>query len=147
MEPKSFYVGIKGVIVQETKALILRKTDQTGRDFWDIPGGRIGEGEEIAQTLERELQEEVPSIEDISIDKLLTIYKLPRNLKDGNGLILVMYEVHAKLERVEISDEHIGYSWISKEEVESISEESEPYMSSGIREAILVALSKEKHYE
>lgn len=51
---KTFYVGVKGVVVVENKALVLKKTDQDGKLFWDIPGGRIDESETIIQTLERE---------------------------------------------------------------------------------------------
>lgn len=36
---KTFYVGVKGVIVKDGKALILKGGE--GRDFWEVPGGRI----------------------------------------------------------------------------------------------------------
>lgn len=60
---KTFYVGIKGVIVNDGKVLMLRANAALGRrDIWEIPGGRIDDEENIEQTLRRELQEELPNI-------------------------------------------------------------------------------------
>jgi ADP-ribose pyrophosphatase YjhB (NUDIX family) len=54
---KTFYVGVKGLIINDGKVLLVRG-ETTGRDFWDTPGGRMDDDETITQTLDRELREE-----------------------------------------------------------------------------------------
>lgn len=139
MQPKTFYIGIKGLIVKDEKVLVLKNTDDSGKNYWDIPGGRMGEGEEINQTLERELREEVPTIQDVKILNLVQAYKLPRNLKDGQGLMLLFFKVDAELHTVEISDEHIEYKWVGSEELKTLGDES-TYINDGYKKAIELAL-------
>jgi 8-oxo-dGTP diphosphatase len=134
MPPKLFYIGIKGLIVKDNKVLVLRHNET---DYWDIPGGRISEGEEISETLQRELSEELPSIKNIIVNDLLYVYRLPRNLSDGNGLILLMYKVTAQLDSVELSHEHRDFRWVSKEEVELLGKgDDQTQIEEGYREAL-----------
>ena len=46
---KTFYVGIKGVIVKDNKVLLLRKNPTNSAEFWEMPGGRIDHNEAIEQ--------------------------------------------------------------------------------------------------
>ncbi len=49
---KTFYVGIKGVIIKDGKVLMLRANTETGRrDMWGMPGGRIDNDETIISYL------------------------------------------------------------------------------------------------
>lgn len=140
MEPKTFYIGIKGLITQDNKVLVLKNTDDTGKNYWDIPGGRMGEGEDISQTLTRELREELPSINGIKILDLVYAYKLPKNLRDGQGLMLLFFKVDAELPTVEISDEHVDYMWVGKEEIEALISDNGTYINDGYKKAIELAL-------
>lgn len=139
MQPKTFYIGFKGLIVKDNKVLVLKNTDQFGKYFWDIPGGRMGEGEEIQQTLIRELTEEILTIKDIHILDFVHVYRLPQNLKDGNGLTLLFYKVEAVIDTVKISDEHAEYRWVGKSDLESLNND-ETYISDGYKKAIELAL-------
>ena len=122
--PKTFYVGIKGLIVANNKILLLKCKDKNGNDYWDLPGGRMEDGETISDALERELREELPSIANITIDKLQGAFKLARSLPDGQGLMLLMYTVHAHLPQISLSDEHTGYKWIAKDELHLLEQEA-----------------------
>ncbi|PIY69094.1 hypothetical protein COY90_02400 [Candidatus Roizmanbacteria bacterium CG_4_10_14_0_8_um_filter_39_9] len=139
MPPKTFYIGIKGLIVKDNKVLVLKNMDQSGKYYWDIPGGRMGEGEEIQQTLNRELTEEILTIKGIHILDFVQVYKLPQNLKDGNGLMLLFYRVEAEIDTVEISDEHVDYRWVGVNDIESLNS-NETYISDGYKKAIELAL-------
>lgn len=139
MLPKTFYIGIKGLIVKDDKVLVLKNTDQSGKYYWDIPGGRMGEGEEIQQTLNRELTEEILTIKDIHILDFVHVYKLPKNLKDGNGLMLLFYRVEAEIDTVEISGEHVDYRWVGINDIEILNS-NETYISDGYKKAIELAL-------
>lgn len=52
-----FRVSLKAVIFNQNGEVIVVK--ETGRDWWDIPGGGIDHGESIKEALARELREEV----------------------------------------------------------------------------------------
>ena len=55
MKEQLFQVGVKALIEDEMGRVLLLKN----RDFWDMPGGRMDQGEDVRQTLERELTEEI----------------------------------------------------------------------------------------
>lgn len=123
--PKTFYVGVKGVVFQNNKVLLLR-CSKSERDttYWDFPGGRIEDGESITDTLRRELLEEIPTIKDIEIQNLLGAYQLPHPLPNGQGLMLLFYRVHARIAEVHLSEEHNGFHWVSIDEIDMLAQEA-----------------------
>jgi len=52
-----FRVSLKAVILNSDGHVLVVK--ETGRDWWDIPGGGLDHGESIKEALVRELREEV----------------------------------------------------------------------------------------
>jgi len=135
--PKTFDVGIKGLIIHKNKEFLLkRQNGKNGTYLWDIPGGRMENGEDIADALRRELQEELPSIESIKINNLIGAFKRPTDLPDGQGLMLLVYGVNASLPRVTLSNEHCDYTWVGKDELELIAQEAH------LREEIRALLNK-----
>ncbi len=139
---KTFNVGIKSLIVADNKVLLCKKQDQDGLLFWDIPGGRVDGSETIHETLIRELKEEVSSLSNFSIDKLIHAHRLEKDLKDGNGLMLLFYRIIAAPFNVVLSDEHEGYQWFSAEELERIENTSSVRINPGYLHAALSALKK-----
>ncbi|MBN1916184.1 NUDIX domain-containing protein [Candidatus Dojkabacteria bacterium] len=131
---QTFYVGVKGVIVKDSKALILKSSRTDRKTFWDIPGGRINDRETILQTLRRELREELPSIGKFKIGKLLNVYRLSMDLPDGYGLVLIYYKVEAEDFQIYLSDEHCEYAWIAENEIDSLKAEE------GYKKALKLAL-------
>ena len=55
MTEQLFQIGIKAIIRNDENQILLLKN----KDYWDIPGGRIDQGEDIETTLLRELNEEI----------------------------------------------------------------------------------------
>ncbi len=124
--PKTFYVGIKCIIIDNDKALLLKcKNRVDGSAYWDLPGGRMEGGESITDTLMRELKEEIPTIENIIIHDLLDAHRHPHTLPDGQELVLLMYKVSAHFPRIALSDEHCGYKWVRKDEIISAAQEAQ----------------------
>ncbi|MDB5183275.1 MAG: mutT [Candidatus Saccharibacteria bacterium] len=109
-EMKKFYVGVKGIIVDAEKgALLLRHNN----GFWNTPGGRINGDESIDQTLIRELNEELPGIQNIEKGKLLDACRIHKDIVPDTSLVLVYFLVTAKLpEPLKISDEHVSFLWV-----------------------------------
>ncbi|GAB4146430.1 MAG: NUDIX domain-containing protein [Patescibacteria group bacterium] len=137
--PHKFYVGVKAVIVASNKALLLQKPDFEGKLYWDLPGGRMDEGETFIDALNRELKEELPSLKEYRIQDLLHVFKLEQNLKDGTGLILMIYKVSATDFEVVHSDEHSAMAWVSIDQIEQLNSDK-CYISNDNFRAVELAL-------
>ncbi len=120
MEPIKLYLGVKAVIIQEGKLLVLKRLDGYGKEFWDMPGGRMAAGEDVLQTLQRELAEELPSLTDYEVGKLLKVYKKPMVLSDGTELCILYYAVMAPAFDIVLSEEHHAYEWMTEHQVRQL---------------------------
>lgn len=112
---KTFHVGVKGVIVQDNKVLLLHTNphhENRGKR-WELPGGRIDKNETIQQTLKRELQEELPNIQNIEITEVLSAFRLLKDIWGDKSLVLIFYKVNADFKggQPELSDEHLEWQW------------------------------------
>jgi 8-oxo-dGTP pyrophosphatase MutT (NUDIX family) len=119
-----FYIGIKALIENEAGEILLLKADITKHrkvdtPYWDIPGGRIDEGQTIPETLSREIEEET-GITDLKQTKLLTTVISNHEIPLGDataGLALVVYEVEVPGDsKIRLSPEHTAYEWVDKKE-------------------------------
>ena len=90
---KTFYVGVKGVVVKDDKVLVVKGGE--GRDFWEVPGGRIDDNESLHETLRRELAEEVPNIQNIQIGEVLDAFRVHRDIDGEVSLTLIFFKVAA----------------------------------------------------
>ena len=119
-----FFVGVKALIEDKGKVLLLSSGPQelssTGRRrvFWDLPGGKVEQGESISDALQREVMEElgvgkghlkVVNIFDASVSRIKTSHgvKVP--------LILITYLCRLRNPRVrfKLTDEHASYRWVN----------------------------------
>lgn len=83
-------------------------------DYWDLPGGRVQQGDSVEETFRREIAEEI-SIDEIDDVKplamILSNIRIPVG-EDSVGLILGIYQ--CKIldgSNIKISDEHIAFDW------------------------------------
>lgn len=53
-----FHVGVYGVLVNENKILLIKKSRGAYKGMFDLPGGSIEFGEKVEETLKREFIEE-----------------------------------------------------------------------------------------
>ncbi len=115
---KTFYVGIKAVIIKDDKVLILHTNVNKERpDMWEVPGGRIDDEESIEQALLRELKEELPNIKAIVMEEIVDAYRLNKDIDGDKSLVLVFYKVSADFDgNPKISDEHVEYEWATEKE-------------------------------
>ena len=113
MSEKLFNVGVKAVIRSGDKLLIIRNT----KGFWEVPGGRMDGDETIAETLRRELDEELPNIKNVKMHELLDAVRVHKDIKENVSLVLVFYRVTADFEgEPQLSQEHDEYKWATKDE-------------------------------
>jgi 8-oxo-dGTP diphosphatase len=53
-----FSLGVGGILWQENKVLLVERAADPGKGLWTIPGGYVGQGEQIYDAVKREIQEE-----------------------------------------------------------------------------------------
>lgn len=108
---KKFYVGVKAIIVDRDKGILLLKH---AKGFWDVPGGRIDENETIQQTLAREISEELPGAKLEHIKKLESAFRLQKDIDEDVSLVLLYHTVNVVLpSQIVLSDEHTEYLWVN----------------------------------
>lgn len=95
--------------------------------YWDIPGGRINEGEPLLDALAREVAEETGMVlgespelfmaQDIFVDKA------------GLHVVRLTYRGTASGEVI-LSNEHQSYKWVNKEEL--LGDSIDPYLKKAL---------------
>ena len=120
MSEKLFNVGIKAVITQGDKVLLVDNVKRR-HDTWEFPGGRMDGNETIEETLRRELTEELPNIKNIKIGALLGAHRIHHDIKEKVSLVLIFYKVEAEFDgEVQISDEHKDFRWVTLNEAKKL---------------------------
>lgn len=101
------------IVFNKDKILLLHY----GAGHWDFPKGHIEKGENLTGTARRELEEET-GIKDIYIvpkfeEKIEYFFK-----RDGKVVHkeVVFFLAETRTSDVKLSDEHIGYKWLSYED-------------------------------
>ena len=102
-----FFFSTKALIIKENKFLALYKNID-GKQYWDLPGGRMEFGENAEETLKREIQEELGV--HVNPIKLIDTWN---HVRDNNFHIAgVVYYCQLESNDIRLSDEHDGYEWI-----------------------------------
>ena len=118
---ESFYnIGVKAVILNDSRqVLLLSITRRNGIDtYWDLPGGRIADGEMPEDTLRREVIEET-GITGLTIDRHLIMatsgVQLPIFSTKKVGVVFSVYVCHSN-STIEKPEERITMHWLSVNE-------------------------------
>ncbi|MDO8591870.1 MAG: NUDIX domain-containing protein [bacterium] len=120
---KLFWVGIKALIEnKESKVLLLHSPGWKQKNIeahWDIPGGRIEQGQSAKEALKREVQEEtgVTNIENSEFfNAVISNHEIDLEGR-AIGLVLMIYKVKISEDsQIKLSDEHTSYEWVDKKE-------------------------------
>jgi len=112
---EQFRITPKAVIFLDGKVLLLRKI--TGK--WDLPGGRLNDGEEIESCLVREATEELGL--GVTVGPLIQCNL--RRLKDTRSSIAVithLCKLNGNFSDIELSPEHAQARLFSRDEIDSL---------------------------
>ena len=119
-----FYVGIKALIIKDKKILLLssRKEELSStmrkQIFWDLPGGKMEAGEQVEETLKREVSEELGvSKHDLKIIKLFDASVSNFEISHGQRIPLILVTYICKLKKPErkfkLTNEHAQCEWFN----------------------------------
>jgi 8-oxo-dGTP diphosphatase len=105
-----FGLAVRALITDEDgKILIIKRSSEskTNPDKWELPGGKVDQGEPFDQALIREVKEETNL--NISLDHVVGVSEQNLTLIRAVHIIL-----SAKVEEGELSlsNEHDGYAWV-----------------------------------
>ena len=117
-----FFVGVKGLIQDAEGKILLLLADVSKHrgntePYWDIPGGRIQEGDSVLETLKREILEEtgITIVTPVFKTAVISNHQVPTSDNQMAGLVLMVYMVSTPSDsELVISEEHNGYEWVSR---------------------------------
>ena len=100
---------VSKAIINRSKVLLLKRAEKCLSEkapwTWDLPGGHRNSEESLRGAARREVMEETG----------LEVGEFSFVGKDSNiGKLTYFYKVGLKSERIELSEEHIEYKWVSK---------------------------------
>jgi len=113
-------VSIKGIVFDNNKVW-LRKNE---REEWELPGGKIEEGEQPEQTVIRELKEELGF--EVVVEKIVqaNLYTIKQSNKETKGVLVIVYlcKLIEKSGVFEINGEagKAGFKCFSLEEIKTL---------------------------
>jgi 8-oxo-dGTP diphosphatase len=115
-----FMVAVGAVIehIPTGKILVIQRTSE--QDWhggeWELLYGRIDQFEDPQSGLRREAQEET-GLNDLQINQVLSVWHIFRGPeKAENELVGITFRCTTMEENVVLSEEHVGYRWVTPEE-------------------------------
>ena len=121
---KLFYIGVKALIFNKhtNKVLMLKRA---GMGYWDLPGGRINQGESMNAALKREVKEEANITEIETIGQLIAyeargVFIPIGDTENSAGLMLSVYTCSVDNVDIKLSEEHDEFKWCTVEESVSL---------------------------
>ena len=112
-QPQLFSVSIKGVLIRESRVLLLRNE----RGEWELPGGKLELGEEPEACLAREITEEIGW--EVTVGPILDAW--PYHIRDGVNVLVVTYGCHPHAEGPPVlSDEHLEVGLFTEAEASAL---------------------------
>lgn len=119
MSEAVFQVGIKALIRNASGDILLTREMNHDTVWWDIPGGRMDEGETMQNALIRELAEEVSLTVSFSIEHFMTVLsnkRIPAPERDY-GLMLVVYVVAPNEDQeLTANEQNREIAWVNPKE-------------------------------
>jgi len=108
-------VSVKALITKNNKVLMLR--DHKGK--WELPGGRINFGEHPIEALEREIQEELNTKENVKASNFFDVWDFCSIVSDVKyHFIILVFECDLENKKININNEHDGVEFLGERDIE-----------------------------
>jgi 8-oxo-dGTP diphosphatase len=98
-------IGVAGVIAHATGDILLIKTEQAG---WELPGGRVEQGENLIAALQREVQEETACT--------VTVRRLISLSTGSSGLVIFTFLCTHAGGKPQAGDDSVDAGWFAPHE-------------------------------
>lgn len=94
--------------------LVLKRSHEPQKDWWDLPGGFVESNETALETLIREIEEETGLTDVVAAEYLGTF---PSNYGGIENTLATGYVFDAPTRDVRLSEENSEYKWLPIEEI------------------------------
>lgn len=116
-----FIVLVSALIRNTDKILLLKRSDKNKsfQGFWQLPEGKLEQGEQAETALAREIKEEL-NCQCKTIKLLLTAVSSIEVDKQEVNILRVLFEVKLK-GKIILSEDHSGYKWFTYQQAGKLS--------------------------
>ena len=113
MDNMYFMVPQKAAIEKDGKFLIMKRAPDNPvyPNCWDLPGGRLEQGEDPTEGLKREVREET----NLEIEVFKPEFIFAEKLDHYN--LFIIYKCNMLSKDLKLSKEHTEFKWATKEEI------------------------------
>jgi mutator protein MutT len=116
--PASPVVGVGGVIVNDGKAIIIKRANAPYQGQWSIPGGRVELGESLADAVRREMREETGL--EVKVGPVIEVFE--RIQREEAGLryhfVIIDYLCACTGGALRAGDDAAAAAWVTSEELD-----------------------------
>jgi 8-oxo-dGTP diphosphatase len=114
-EPKPYSLSVRALIVNDERRILILKRSIDCREYpglWDLPGGKVEDGEKFDKALVREVKEET----DLAIT-LKRILDKNEYETEKQRIINLYIEVENWKGELKLSTEHEEFAWITASDI------------------------------
>ena len=114
---KAYGLTVRGIIKDNDKILIVKRhpKSRTDPEMWELPGGKVENGEFFADALVREIKEETNL--DVKVGDFCDAVQNDYMHKRTVQIMMYFDEVEGE---IKISDEHTDWMWASLDEIRKL---------------------------
>ena len=117
--PKQAFVGVGVVIVCNGRILLEKRKNEPGKGKWSIPGGLVELGEEVEQTVIREVREETGlEVGDPEHIDVVSNLEMDEKGRIKYHFVIIDYFVKLKGGKLKASSDAAELRWVEFDEVE-----------------------------
>jgi len=133
-----FTISQKAILMDKKGRLLMM--EKAGKGHWDLPGGKLDEGEDMIEGLRREIEEET-HLKHVEIGPI--IYAGRREFeevgKPERVMLFYLCETDQKFEKIKLSDEHSEWRLMKSDDIK---DHDKYEINPVVRKALEIAFTK-----
>jgi len=109
MDEKEYDISVKMLLFDDGKCLLLQRSmsSKGNPGKWELPGGKVDEGESLEAVIVREVEEETGLVTEIS-----GVAGTAESSLAGKTIVYIIMSGRADIKGIKLSDEHDDFAWV-----------------------------------